>query len=599
MKNFKYLVFSLMIMTTFYCSQYCPNYAIAASSEASFSNVVTTEGTYALIECETPSVAKDRANFIALSNAYTLFAKSLKNYPPIVQKNLTDNQALILAEALTTSATIAHSTKNIDNTNYYYVKSLNTIDLINLSNTLAIVLDSQISSLVSSVNSAFDKNSAENNELLTKYTNSKNKLEQQSIKNKIAANEAEFEALNYTLQSFIAYANGDYDNGKSTASKAINFVKNFASSYFIRGLNLMAAKDPTGAIIDFTLAIENNPKFYDAYYDRATLYIDISDTEKAIADLTVCIDLRPNSVDPYILRGTLYAKKHRNDLALADFNQALVLDDKNAPAYLKRANIYYDKGNFDLALTDFQKAADLGINDAPVFLIIGNLSYEQKKYSDAIIAYNKYLAITRRDTNVYMKLGNCYDQLQQYETAIVEYSNALQFDKTAQMYFSRANDYYLVAAGNKEQYDLAISDCSSVIALDSGNVDAYILRGRSYKAIQNLDSAIADFSKAVELNPANSKLAAAFNYRAWCYAAKGGNSNNIHATQDFLKAQIVDPTNPDYDYSLAQFYDGINFAKPDTINAYKSFIKKAAAKPDYKEKIDAATKRILELGGKI
>ena len=227
------------------------------------------------------------------------------------------------------------------------------------------------------------------------------------------------------------------------------------------------------------------------------------------------------------------------------------------------------------------------------------LNFDQKKYLDAITAYNKYLSITRRDINVYVKLGNCYDQLKQYETAIVEYSNALAYDKTVQMYSLRAADYFLLATSNKTLYDSTINDCSEIINLDSENVDAYFLRGRSYKALQNLEAAIADFSKVIELNPENAKLAAAFNYRAWCYAAKAGVSNNVHATQDFLKAQIVDPSNLNYDYSLAQFYDSIKQATPDILNAYKSFVKKAATNPDYTEKVEIAKKRIIELGGQL
>ena len=328
-------------------------------------------------------------------------------------------------------------------------------------------------------------------------------------------------------------------------------------------------------------------------------YIEANDPEKAIADFTMCISLRPDLVNAYIQRGTLYYKQNKKDLALADFNQALTIDSKNAQTYLKRGNIYFDKGAFDLALIDFEKATDLGISDASVLLVIGNINFDQKKFPEAITAYYKYLAISRNDITVYVKLGNCFDQLKQYDTAIVEYTNALAFDKTVQMYSLRANDYFLLAASNKTFYDSTISDCSAIIALDAVNADAYLLRGRSYKALLNQDPAIADFSKVIELNPENAKLAAAFNFRAWCYVAKGGNSNNVHATQDFLKALIVDPANPNYDYSLAQFYDSIKQATPDTINAYKAFLKKAAANPEYKDKVEAAKKRIVELGGQL
>ncbi|MEI6286864.1 MAG: tetratricopeptide repeat protein [Bacillota bacterium] len=598
MINLKSFAISLVFLALF-CSVNNTNFVYANAIAPTFDTVVTTDGKYPVTEFETATVGQDRADYLARANAHNSFAKSLSSYQPVIEKLLTEQQLVVLSETLTSSAIVAHSTKKFDAVNYYYIKSLNTLDLSNFAHAISLVLEPQIGTLVNDVNAALSNNFTEISELQAQYAKAKTKLDQQAIKNKISANETNFETLNFTLQSFTAYANADYDNGKINASKAIEYSPNYADAYFMRGLNLIATKNSTDAMIDFTSAIEKDPTFVDAYNNRGMLYIEANDPEKAIADFTMCISLRPDLVNAYIQRGTLYYKQNKKDLALADFNQALTIDSKNAQTYLKRGNIYFDKGAFDLALIDFEKATDLGISDASVLLVIGNINFDQKKFPEAITAYYKYLAISRNDITVYVKLGNCFDQLKQYDTAIVEYTNALAFDKTVQMYSLRANDYFLLAASNKTFYDSTISDCSAIIALDAVNADAYLLRGRSYKALLNQDPAIADFSKVIELNPENAKLAAAFNFRAWCYVAKGGNSNNVHATQDFLKALIVDPANPNYDYSLAQFYDSIKQATPDTINAYKAFLKKAAANPEYKDKVEAAKKRIVELGGQL
>ena len=599
MKKLNDLLILLTVLTFAYCS--FPNTCMAAANngDPSFPTVITTEGKYPVNEVESSVTGQNRADFVALSTAQDIFSKSLKTFQPLADKHLTDQQLVVAVEALTTSAKVAHSTKKMSGVNCYYVKTLNTLDLNNLSASMNLVLNPQVSSLSQAITNDLKSNASEITQLLTLYYAAKTKPELENLKNQIVTNEANFEAFNCTLQSFIAYVSGDYDSGKTAASKAIDYNKNYANAYLIRGMNLMAAKDSSGAIIDFTAAIANDPKLYSAYYDRGVLYCEMNDTVKAIADFTNCVSLQSDSIDPYVQRGSVYYQLHKNDLALADFSKVLTLDTKNAQVYLKRGNIYYEQNNFDAALADYQQATDLGINDATVLLIIGNINYDQKKYTDAIATYYKYLTIARRDVNVYLKLGNCFDQLQQYDTAVIEYSNALNYDRTVPMYFYRANDYFILAATNKTQYDLAIADCSAIIAIDAGNADAYILSGRCYKALLNQDLAIADFSKAIELNPANTKLAVAFNFRAWCYAAKGGNSNNVHAAQDFLKAQIIDPTNPDYDYSLAQFYDSIKFNTAEIISAYKSFIKKAAANPAYTDKVAAAKKRVVELGGQL
>lgn len=629
MKYSKYLVALFVCAALFSCATAIANGTLTA--EPAIVTDTVSEGIYPVTEGENPSVAKDRALFLAQTNAQKTFFESIKNSPLAIEKKLTDQQCFALAEALTVSATAAN--KKTADSNNYYVRAVSTIDLTNLQAYLDVVRNPQISRLLDSVNTGVERNFGAISELRTQYTNSKNQSDRQNIENKIKNNENDFMALTLTLQSYGAYVCGDYEAGKAAAGKALDFDKNYTNAFFIRGLNRVGAKDPSDAIMDYTSAIKCDPKFFDAYNNRALLYAAANDTEKAIADYTSCISLKPDSDNSYVQRGTLYYKSGKNDLAFADFNRALAFDPQNitaltyraellykqklydlaiadysallkidpgnAQAYLHRATAYYDKGDFNAAVADYNKATELGVNDPLVLLNIGNICFEQKKYDDAIAAYNKYLVTNNNDTKVFIKLGNCYDERQQYENAIVEYTNALAFDKSLTTYFLRANDYYLAGASNKTLFDSAVADCSAIIALDANNVDAYVLRGRAYKAMKNLEQAIADFSKAIELAPASAKSAVAYSCRAWCYYEKGGNSNNIHATQDFQKARIVDPSNPDYDYNLAQFYDTIRRAKSDTVNAYKAFIRKAAHNPVYCDKIEVAKKRIIELGGQL
>jgi tetratricopeptide (TPR) repeat protein len=110
----------------------------------------------------------------------------------------------------------------------------------------------------------------------------------------------------------------------------------------------------------------------------------------------------------------------------------------------------------------------------------------------------------------------------------------------------------------------AIKACTAVIdSLDVGYVIdvAYLHRGIAYQQKGNFESAIADFSEAINLNPA---YAEAYFHRGTAYQAKGDYGSAI---ADFDQVIQLDPKDPeaynsrgeayrdkgDYDRAIADF----------------------------------------------
>jgi tetratricopeptide (TPR) repeat protein len=57
------------------------------------------------------------------------------------------------------------------------------------------------------------------------------------------------------------------------------------------------------------------------------------------------------------------------------------------------------------------------------------------------------------------------------------------------------------AYNSKKQYDRAIADCTRAIELDPKYAAGYVNRGNGYARKKQYDRAIADFSQAIKLNP--------------------------------------------------------------------------------------------------
>jgi tetratricopeptide (TPR) repeat protein len=138
-----------------------------------------------------------------------------------------------------------------------------------------------------------------------------------------------------------------------------------------------------------------------------------------------------------------------------------------------------------------------------------------------------------------------------YAQAIRLFDQALSIDlgqrqaqlKAATVYFYRGYTH-----GLNGDSDAALADYSKAIELDSGYTFAYNNRGVVYTEQGNLKAALADFSKAIELDP---KYALAYYNRGIVYIDQG---NLEAALADYSKAIELNPEDEDAYYNRGLVY---------------------------------------------
>jgi tetratricopeptide (TPR) repeat protein len=86
---------------------------------------------------------------------------------------------------------------------------------------------------------------------------------------------------------------------------------------------------------------------------------------------------------------------------------------------------------------------------------------------------------------------------------------------------------------NKGQYDLAMADFNKAIEIDPKFAKAYNNRGDAYEKKGQYDLAIADFTKAIEVDP---KFAFGYAFRGFAYGHKG---QYDQAIADYVRAIVV------------------------------------------------------------
>ncbi|RKU11182.1 hypothetical protein C6503_18585 [Candidatus Poribacteria bacterium] len=129
--------------------------------------------------------------------------------------------------------------------------------------------------------------------------------------------------------------------------------------YNSRGWAKRRQGDHTGAIEDFTRAIQLKPEDTYAYNNRGWTKREQGDHTGAMEDFTRAIELKPDDAYGYKNRAGLKHELGDHAGAVDDYNQVIKLDPEDAVAYQFRGHSKQALGQQEAAEIDFQKAKEL------------------------------------------------------------------------------------------------------------------------------------------------------------------------------------------------------------------------------------------------
>ena len=280
-------------------------------------------------------------------------------------------------------------------------------------------------------------------------------------------------------------------------------------------------------------------------------------------------------------QGNVYLEQNEWPKAIVEYSKAIELNPEFADAYANRAVAYFEwreyagEGDcqYGQVIADYEKAVELNpfieldIRLALAYVHRGECFFKNRKYDEAAADYAKELELdplikSRTPSTVYIDLIERDLHDQQYDRAIMYITKALAFkpEDTEYYYHKLAEAYH--GRGIENFYcpepDDAIADLSKAIELDPTNAEHYSGRAFIYSTladyywdkadyywyqdeyqlfeeavinlVDNNNKAIADFTKVIELAPERAEV---YFKRGQCYA---GNEDYIRAITDFTKA---------------------------------------------------------------
>lgn len=100
------------------------------------------------------------------------------------------------------------------------------------------------------------------------------------------------------------------------------------AAHYQRGLAAASAGNVAGAVIDFAIAVNIDPKSWPARFNLGTAYATEQKFDLAVEQFNRAIELYPKLAQAYYARGVTLSKLKKPDEAIADHSKAIELNPK-------------------------------------------------------------------------------------------------------------------------------------------------------------------------------------------------------------------------------------------------------------------------------
>ena len=246
-----------------------------------------------------------------------------------------------------------------------------------------------------------------------------------------------------------------------------------------------------------------------------------ADIDKAIVNEKTSIKAKTWYTRGEIYQGMLESPIYSKQLqageglqkAFESFNKTIELDTKTGEfgkqAVTKMDNLYgrafndavtsYNAKDYDKAIASYKLASQIKPQDTTAVLYSAYASEAKQDFPAAKASYNQLLAMNYKSVTLYSRLFQMAKQENKQAEAAKILQQALLAYPTNKGFM--LEDLNMSLAGGKGED--ALGKINKSIAADPSNSNLYAVRGSMYDQQKKTELAVADYKKAVELDPKN------------------------------------------------------------------------------------------------
>lgn len=322
----------------------------------------------------------------------------------------------------------------------------------------------------------------------------------------------------YKNLAIVYVKNKEPQKAVDTAIKALDYVKDDYTVYYIAGTACMALKKFEQAVEFLEKALELNPEHSQLYNNLGTCYVTIGNLDKAYLNFSEAARLDPDNSITFFNIGSVLQLQNKHKEACEFFRKAYSIEAQDnylialALSEVKSNQIEEAIKHYKVLVSHHPGKSNFQYNLACCYDAVG-------EYASAITILAQLVLLNPKSVSMLRKLAGIYIKIHQYSNAKVLYEKILiQGNVSPEIYYEFA---HLCVKTN--DMDKAEKILKKVVDLNPEFAMAHKDLGVLYLSKRLFDYAQDEFNKALELAPDNFEVL--FEY-----------ANYLHATTDFAKA---------------------------------------------------------------
>lgn len=306
--------------------------------------------------------------------------------------------------------------------------------------------------------------------------------------------------------------------------------------------------DIAGSLADARQAVALNPESALAHNALAIALARTDDTAAALASWDRALELDPEYPGARASRALEYLRQNRIDDADRDITEALRLAPRLPDVQLARARLRMARGDFPGALADIDRALELlpGFSGLWIERATAKGLLPTPDWKGAQTDADQAIMLGANSPEAYVIRGFARLALNDLKGAVGDADRALARNPR----LARGHELSFQIKAQSGDFQGALADCEtalSLVAADDTREKARLIvaRGIARSAAGDIDGALADYARAIELRP---ELPQAYLNRAILHAQRGLNEPAI---ADFTRCIEASP-----DFAPAYFHRG-------------------------------------------
>ena len=220
------------------------------------------------------------------------------------------------------------------------------------------------------------------------------------------------------------------------------------------------------------------PNSFDTFYLISMIAFRQKEYSKSEESIKKAINLRSNNAEIYNLYAIVLLHLKKFNLAIENWNIAIKLRPEYLEAYNNRGNLLLELGKSTEALKSFKKAIELKPDFAEAYNNQGNALLKLKRIDSALKSYEKSISLMPNYYQAYHNCGRAFYERNKKNEILKNYEKSKKFNS---------------------DLDSAIKNYKKAIELKPDFAEAYFDLGSIFSEVNKNDAAVEYYQKAIDL----------------------------------------------------------------------------------------------------